>query len=111
MTAIVINLVIEQGTDFEATFAISDETGSPLNLTNFNIISTLKKSFYSKTSKSFTATKVNAAAGIIKLSMPSSITSTLKGGRYVYDIVIVSNTEVRKRVIEGIVTVTEGVSL
>lgn len=111
MAAIVINLVIEQGTDFEATFAISDDTGSPLNLTNFNIISTLKKSFYSKTSKSFTTTKVNASTGVIKLSMENTLTSTLKGGRYVYDVIIVSNAGVKKRVIEGIATVTEGVSL
>lgn len=112
MAAIVINLVIEQGTDFEAEFNISDELGNPLNLTNYTIISTLKKSFYSKTSVSFNTLIYDAQNGIIKISMPYTTSSTLKGGRYVYDVVIVANnTGLKRRVLEGVVTVTEGVSV
>jgi len=37
-------------------------------------------------------------------------TSLLKEGRYVYDIVITSNSGVKTRVVEGQVTVTPGVT-
>lgn len=111
MTAIVINLVVEQGTDFEASFDISDEVGSPLDLTNFTVVSTLKKSFYSKTSVAFDAQIYDAVNGVIKLKLSNSVSSTLKGGRYVYDIVIINDSGVKKRVLEGVVTVTEGVSV
>ena len=112
MAAIVINLVIEQGTDFEAEFNISDELGNPLNLTNYTVISTLKKSFYSKTSVAFNTLIYDAQNGIIKISMPHTTSSTLKGGRYVYDVVIVANNNgLKRRVLEGVVTVTEGVSV
>ena len=78
MAAIVINLVVEQGTDFEASFDISDELGNPLNLTNFTVVSTLKKSFYSKTSVAFVTQIYDAVNGVIKLKLSNSVCDFVK---------------------------------
>jgi len=43
MAARVINLVVDQGVDFEATFTIQNTNGSPLNLTGYTAESKMKK--------------------------------------------------------------------
>lgn len=112
MSALTVNLAVDQNADFEATFVVTDEdTGAPMNLTNYTASAALKKSFYSSSSTSFTANIIDATRGKVKISLNKTQTATLKGGRYVYDLIITNtNSSITTRVVEGIVTVKEGVT-
>lgn len=110
MSAITINIVIEQGTDFSATFTIRNADNSYLNLLGFTAESNMKKSYYTSSSVPINVEFIDRSRGVIKLSLPSSVTSTLAAKRYVYDIVLTSPSNVKTRVIEGIATVTPGVT-
>lgn len=105
------NIILEQGASFETTVTIQDSSDVALNLTGYTAASQLRKSYASANSTNFTVTITNANSGILTLSMPASTTQTLSAGRYVYDLEIYasSNTNVT-RVVEGIVTVTPGVT-
>lgn len=111
MSAKQINLVIEQGTDFESTFTIYNENGTKLNLSGFTGMSLIKKSTYSSISYPFTVSFPNRLGGQISVSMGRSDTSAIEGGRYVYDVVITSPNNYTRRVVQGSVLVTPGVSL
>ncbi len=111
MSAKKINLVLEQGTDFQSTFTIYNDNGTPLNLVNYTGISLMKKSPYSSTSYPFTLSFPNRIRGQVKIAMTKNQTSSIEGGRYVYDIVLTSGTDFTKRVVEGSVLVMPGVSL
>jgi hypothetical protein len=112
MAALSLNLTIEQGADFEVEFTITnDDNETPLNLTGYTGSSVLRKHYGASSSKAFTVTIPNAIAGILKLSMSRTITSTLKEGRYVYDVMITSANDLRTRVVQGSVLVTPGVTL
>lgn len=110
MTAAALNLTIEQGTDFEATFTVRNKSGTPLNLLSYTASSTLKKHYTSNTSYPFTLTFVDRSAGRISIAMTDGQTDLLSGGRYVYDVVLISPTGVKTRALEGFVIVSPGVS-
>jgi hypothetical protein len=109
MAAIPLNLTIEQGTDFEVTFTVRNKDSSPLNLLDYDVLSYLKKHYASTTHKQFNVSFLDRANGRISLSLSDTVTSTLKEGRYVYDVVLVSPNDKRSRVIQGMVTVSPGV--
>lgn len=98
------NLVVEQGATFTASVILNDNTGSAQNLTGYTANSQMRKSYYSSNSVVFSAAITDTANGEITLSLTAAQTANVKSGRYVYDL-IVSNTVVTTRVVEGIVTV------
>jgi hypothetical protein len=107
--AAVHNLYIDQGTDFSAEIGIFDDSNLPWDLDGFTGTAKIKKSYYSSTSVDFNVS-INEGNGTVSLSLPSSITSDMEYGRYLYDVVIASNGGVKTRVIEGIVTINPGVT-
>ena len=109
MSAIPLNLTIEQGTDFEVTFTVRNRDNTPLNLLSYNVLSYLRKHYSSSVYKQFTVNFLDRVNGKISLSMPDNITSTLKEGRYVYDVVLISPNDKRTRVIQGMDIVSPGV--
>ena len=112
MSAITINLVIEQGTDFSASFTIKNNNGAPVNLLGFSAAAKLKTSYYTTSSPTpFNVTFVDRSKGIILLKLSDTTTTNLKARRYVYDIVLTSPSGVKTRFIEGIATVTPGVTV
>ena len=111
MAPVNINLTIEQGSDYEATFTITNDDGSALNLTGYNAEAELRKHYASTSSKSFVISFVDRLAGEIAVSMASTVTSTLSEGRYVYDIVLTSSALTKSRVIQGNIIVNPGVTL
>jgi hypothetical protein len=107
----VSNIVINAGADFSQTFNLeSSDTSSALNLTDYTVSAQMRKYSGSLTATSFT-TNVGTPAtlGKITISLTSEQTISLKPGRYVYDIVI-DRSDVKTRVIEGMVLVREGVT-
>jgi hypothetical protein len=110
--AIVANLVIDQGSDFNSTLTLEDTVGNALDLTNYTIRGQVRRTYTSSTSYPFTCTKLTSQGpGKIKIQLTPTQTGTMKSGRYVYDVEIVhsSGTPVI-RVVEGQVTVTPRVT-
>jgi hypothetical protein len=104
-----INIVIDQGATFSTTFNVVDDANNPLDLSSYTAQSEMKKTYYSTNSFSFTAN--GYSNGAIILSMNAATTSTIWPGKYVYDIDITDIHGNVSRVIEGVVTVTPGVTL
>lgn len=103
-------ITIEQYSDFSTTISLDDIEGNAMNLSNYSVISQIKKSPYSATSYSFETSVPNPANGTIVISMSSANTANIYPGRYLYDALIVDENNVKTRVVEGIVTVTAGIS-
>ena len=108
--AIKANLVIDQGTTFSAAVDVASADGSPYNLTNHTVAAQMRKNYASSTATTF-STSHNGVGGQITLSIPSTTTATIEPGRYLYDVEITSGSgDSVTRVVEGIVTVTPGMT-
>jgi hypothetical protein len=70
----------------------------------------MRKSYYSSSSNIIISTITGTSNGEITLGMSAANTSNLTPGRYVYDVIITSPTNVVTRVVEGIVTVLPSVT-
>jgi hypothetical protein len=103
-------LTLEQGADFSTTITVKDATGTAQNLTSYTVSSQLRKSYYSTTANSFTASVTSPLQGIITVSMDSANTANLTPGRMLYDILITSPTNVKTRVVEGIAVIMPSVT-
>ena len=103
-------LNIEQYATFSTTVNVEDSNGDAVNLSGYSASSQIRKSYYSSSANNFTATVTGIANGEITLSMTAANTANMTPGRYLYDLVITSPTEVKTRVIEGIVNVLPGVT-
>lgn len=98
-----INLIIEQGEDFYATFSVLDPDETAASLNSYTVYATLRKHPGATSSYSFT-TNLISLQGKITISLANSITSTLEPGRYYYDVFIVSPVALgskRTKVVEG----------
>jgi predicted flavoprotein YhiN len=107
--AIKANLVIDQGTDYSATIDLVDDNNTIFNLTGYSVRAQVRKSYAATTSYNFTATH-NGTSGQIILFMSNGLTQTMEPGRYLYDVEITSPGNSITRVVEGIVTVTPGIT-
>ncbi len=107
----VSNLIINAGATFSQSFDLEDTaSNSPLSLTGYTAAAQMRKWAGSSSYTSFTCTIENPpTAGKLTISLTGSQTANLKPGRYVYDILITSGN-IKNRVIEGMVLVTEGVT-
>lgn len=106
----VSNLIINSGASFSQDFFLEDSaTNSALNLNSSSVDSQMRKWSGSTGVTTFTTSIVNSETGQVRLSLGSSITSALKPGRYVYDVLLTTNNSTT-RVVEGMVLVREGVT-
>ena len=99
---------MDQGADFSTTFSIETANGGVLDLSTYTGASQMRKNYTSSNDTPFTITLSNT--GIIDISLTSNVTSSLIPGRYLYDIEIISSTNVVSRVIEGIVDVSPDIT-
>lgn len=106
------DLYIEQGTTFNTQITLDDDTGVPLNLTNFTVASQGRRSYYSaNTSVIFNATVFDANNGIIQLSADAPTTANLIPGKLVYDVVVTDTvSNYKTRVLEGSIIVSPSVT-
>ena len=107
--AIKANIVVDQGTDFSATIDVTNADGTAFNLTGYTVAAQMRKNYASSTATTFTASH-NSGAGQITLALLKSTTNNLEPGRYLYDVEITSSGNNTVRVVEGIVTVTPGMT-
>lgn len=106
-------LFLEQGSSFNTTIELDDVYGESYNLQNYSASSQIRKSYYSSNATATFNTTVNGTNGRILLSLDAPSTANIYPGRYVYDVIIYSNTDAANntiRVLEGIINVTPRVT-
>jgi len=105
------NIIVNTGTDFNQIFTLEDgQSNSALNLTSFDVKAQMRKHPTSSGVTTFTASIYSASDGQIQLGLSTTTTSSLKEGRYMYDVVLTDASNVMSRVLEGSVMVTKGVT-
>lgn len=107
--AVYSNLTVDQGASFSANIDVTDSDGDALNLDGYSVAGQIRKTYSSTTAVDFTASIVNASAGVVQISLSATQTNNMKAGRYVYDVEINSGGTIT-RVVEGQVEVTPGVT-
>ena len=106
-----VEITIEQGANLTSTVNVNDTQGDAINLSTYSASAQLRKSYYSSSANTLTATITGNANGQITLSMTASNTALLTPGRYVYDLKITNSTDNSvTRVIEGTATVLPSVT-
>lgn len=111
MSVYVNNIVINAGETFSQPLTILSSDGSSVNLSGYAVTSMMRKHAESsiKTAQ-FSVGITSAAKGKITLSLGSTITSTIKEGRYVYDVLLTSAANIKTIVVEGMALVRTGIS-
>ena len=107
--AIKANLQIDQGTTFQTSINVTDDNDAVVNLTGYSAVAQMRKHFTSSNSTSF-VTSISPSIGVVTLSMTANTTNLLVPGRYVYDCELTDTNGAVTRLVEGIVTVTPGVT-
>lgn len=107
--AIKANLVVDQGATFDASIDVTDVNDTAYDLTGYSVAAQMRKNYASSTSVTFT-TSHTEGSGRINLELSASTTATIEPGRYLYDVEITSAEGKITRVVEGIVTVTPGIT-
>jgi hypothetical protein len=113
MSAVYVsNIVINSGADFIQSFTFdSNTTNSVLDLSNHSVESQIRKHSGSSNYVSFASSITVPSRGVVELSLTADQTTSLKPGRYLYDIILTDNVSGKKsRVLEGMVLVREGVT-
>jgi hypothetical protein len=106
----ITNIVIEKGTDFEATFNLFDPDQSASILSGLSTTyATIRKFPDATTGEEFTKI-ITAGTGTIKLSLTATQTANLKAGRNYFDVVITMNNK-KIKVIKATAIVEESASV
>ena len=106
--AIKANLAIDQGADFSTEIDVLDDAGDIVDLSGYTGAAQMRKHYTSTTYNSFTVT--GNANGVITVSMNAATSANITGGRYVWDLELVSSGNVVSRIVEGIVTINPEVT-
>jgi hypothetical protein len=107
--AIKANLIVDQGTDYSTTINLTDADGDIVSLTGYTANGQIRKTYSSSNAISF-GIVLESSNGIVQLSLTDAQTANLVSGRYVYDVIVVSPSNITSRIVEGIVTVTPRVT-
>lgn len=105
------NIVIDQGTDFSTTITVRDVDGDIKDLSNHTGFGQIRKNYLSSTAYDFDIVfQTPTSSGQVTLKMSRDVTEKIEPGRYVYDVELTDNNDIRTRLVEGIVTVTPQVT-
>lgn len=105
-----VNIVVEQGTDYQEVFTVNNPDGSPLDLTGHTGVAKIRKHPESLSSTSFNVGIVSAAGQVV-VSLANTVTSNLKSGRHYYDVIVVSVSGKKTKVVDGMVLVNPSESI
>jgi hypothetical protein len=110
MSVYVRNLVINTSADFSETLELIQTGGLPVNLVGFGASCYMRKTPESSSYVGFGVSFIDRPNGKITISMASTVTSTLKSGRYVYDLLLIRPNTTRVIGVEGTILVRGGIS-
>lgn len=103
--AVLANLEIDQGSDFNVEMILENDDGTPMDLRQFSVYSQFRKSYGSPIGYTFDASILDELNGVIRLRLSGVASSAIKPGRYLYDVEISNPIPYKTRVVEGIVTI------
>lgn len=98
-------LDIDQGSDFNSEISLENDDGTPMNLSASTVYSQFRKSYGSTVGYTFTTQITDSLNGKFILSLPGDVSSTIRPGRYLYDVEVVTGSGSKSRVLEGILTI------
>lgn len=104
MAVAAVNIVIEQGIDYLEVFTVNNPDGTPLDLTGHTGVAKIRKFPESLSSTPFTVGIVSDAGQVV-VSLGNTETSQLRAGRYYYDVVVISSSGKKSKVVDGMVLV------
>lgn len=108
--AIFANLTVDQGSTFNTTVTVAEATGGDISLEGYTARAQIRKTYTSSTALDFYVEITDPENGVIAMKLDSAASGSLRAGRYVYDLEIISPSEDVTRVIEGQLEVTPRVS-
>lgn len=107
MSALIQNLLIEQGANFAMTVSLTDDSGDPLDVTGYSACSQVRVSYDSANAVGFQTEMSN---GQLLLLMDANTTGGMSYGRYVWDAKLDDGMGTVVRIAQGMVTVAAAVS-
>ena len=112
MAVPVVNIQVEQGTDFQASFNITNPDGSALNLSNRSLSAKMRKWSGSAGYIGFGVTfGAYPTQGQITISLTDVQSGIITAGRYNYDVIVTNDINGKKeKVISGQALVNPTVS-
>ena len=110
--AIQQNLVLEQGTDFQAVIKLYSDNITALDLTGYSASAQMRRSYDSTTASATMAVTIPIPTnGELYLNLAAASSVGVRYGRYLYDVVITQTSSgIISRAVEGIITVTPRVT-
>jgi hypothetical protein len=109
MVAANYNIILEQKADFSRSFKIQLDNAD-LDITGYSFNATLKERIQSDSGHDFTVSVADSATGTITMTMTDEQTGAIKPGDYVYDLVMTDDAGLKTRLIQGMATVTGGIT-
>ncbi|HEY5688362.1 MAG TPA: hypothetical protein VIS27_08670 [Yeosuana sp.] len=105
-------LFMDQGATFNSIIDLTDDvTNAAVNLVGYNVSSQMRKSYYAaNSSANLTCAITDATNGEITIFLSKDTTANLSPGRYVFDVLLEDDEAANTRILEGIITVTPGVT-
>tara|TARA_B100002019_G_scaffold244585_1_gene221608 strand:- start:938 stop:1282 length:345 start_codon:yes stop_codon:yes gene_type:complete len=110
MSVYVRNLTISSHSNFSEDLELVQTGGQATDLTGFTVNSHMRKHPDSSNYHEFTVGITSAKEGKMTLSMGSTITSSIKPGRYLYDVAAIRENGATSIILEGTVNVRAGFS-
>ena len=106
--ATISNLVIDQGTTFSSIITLTNQDGTPMDLTDYTVKAQFRKSYQSSTFVEFNASIYDEVNGQVQLQLDPEDTTDVKAGRYLYDIELTSPAPNNQKIraLEGLVILT-----
>lgn len=101
------NLTMDQGSEFLNNFSVSNANGA-VDLSTYTAASQMRKHYSSNTAINISVS-LNAN-GVVQMYLPSTNTAVIEPGRYEYDVEITDSSAKTYRILEGIMTVTPGIT-
>lgn len=108
-----MDLYMDQGSSFLVNLpAIKQADGTVMDLTGFDILAQMSRSYYSSPDKQIpmVTSVIDPKAGLVSLSLTAEITSGIRPARYVYDCAVVDTSGFKTKIFEGIMTVVPAVT-
>ena len=108
-----VELYIDRGSEFATTIEINDDnTNLPQNVVSLTVRSSLRRSLVSpNVYASFQCTTDANSEGAIFINMTAANTANLRPGTYFFDVLTIEDgSDVRNRIIEGVVHVTQSIT-
>jgi len=110
MTVPVVNIVIEQGTDYQTIFSVNNSDGTPSNLTGYSGVAKIRKFSDSTSFTSFTV-GIGTTTGKVTVSLANTVTASLNYGRHYYDVIITSSVGKKTKIVDGMVMINASESI